>query len=318
MMHPLKWTMRSLNRSVRPLKRLLRWFDGRGVYMFPAILHQYPPRPLRLGPAGRRKRSSRPLPTIARVTPSYNQAPYIGQTVESILGQAYPRLRYAVLDGGSSDGSAEIIARHASRLDYWHSQRDKGQGDAISSGFRKVEGEIMGWLNADDLLTPGSLWIIADYFERHPDVDVLYGNRILIDGDGNEIGRWILPPHDSEALVMADVVPQETCFWRSSLWERVGGIDPSFQFALDWDLLLRFRSAGARFRHIPAFLGCFRVHEQQKTSAMIDTVGRDESARLHLRELGREPSRDEVDAVINGIRRRSAWRIVLHLLGLRF
>ncbi len=301
----------------KKVRRLRHWLQGRGTYMIPATLHQYPPQPIRLTSSRRRRIWPKSPPCIALVTPSYNQAAFLEETIQSILGQDYPRLRYAITDGGSTDGSAEIIRRHQNRLDYWHSRPDAGQADAIIAGFQKIDGEIMGWLNADDLLSPDSLQIVSHYFMRHPEIDVLYGDRILINRDGDEIGRWILPAHDPADLPIVDVIPQETCFWRSSVWHKVGGVDRSFQFALDWDLLLRFRTAGAKFQHIPEFLGCFRVHDQQKTSAIMDTVGEEESTRLHDRELGRKPLREEIDRTVRNIRRRAIWRAQLYRLGLR-
>jgi hypothetical protein len=173
----------------------------------------------------------------------------------------------------------------------------------------------MAWLNSDDVLFPGALACVADFFARHPDVDVVYGHRVLIDENDREIGRWILPAHEDYVLSWADFVPQETLFWRRSLWERIGGsVDESFRFAMDWDLLLRFRDAGARFRRIPAFLGGFRVHAQQKTTAGISDIGFAEMDRLRERALGRVPTHFEINkAVARYMLRHTAadlrWRL---------
>jgi len=157
----------------------------------------------------------------------------------------------------------------------------------------------MAWLNSDDLLLPGALACVANYFARHPEVDVVYGNRLLIDEDDMEIGRWILPGHDNEVLSWVDYVPQESLFWRRSIWEKVGGnVDESFRFAMDWDLLLRFRDAGAQFAHIPCFLGAFRVHAQQKSSAAMSDVGVPEMNRIRERILGRVPSMKEIQKAV--------------------
>ena len=124
---------------------------------------------------------------------------------------------------------------------------------------------------------------------------MVYGHRVLIDEDDQEIGRWVLPRHDSAILSWADYVPQETLFWRRRIWERADSrFDESYQFAMDWELLLRFRAAGARFRRLPRFLGAFRVHDAQKTSARIQDVGAREMARLRERELGRPVSGAEL------------------------
>jgi GT2 family glycosyltransferase len=235
------------------------------------------------------------LPSISIVTPSYNQAAFIGNTIESVLSQNYPKLEYFVQDGGSTDGTVEVLKRHADKLDGWVSEKDGGQSHAINLGFGKTAGEIMAWLNSDDLLLPGALAYVGEYFALHPEVDVIYGNRILIDEEDREIGRWVLPNHDDKVLSWADFIPQETLFWRRSIWEEAGGqIDENFKFAMDWDLLLRFRKAGARMVRLPRFLGAFRIHEAQKTSAVINEVGMAEMGKLRQRELGRTVGQGEI------------------------
>jgi hypothetical protein len=157
----------------------------------------------------------------------------------------------------------------------------------------------MAWLNSDDLLLPGALAHVAQFFNEHPDVDVVYGHRILIDENDQEVGRWLLPKHDNAVLSWADYVPQETLFWRRRIWDKVGGrVDESFRFAMDWDLLVRFREAGARFHRLPRFLGAFRVHAQQKTSAAISDIGHVEMARIRKRTLGRDTTSVEIRKAI--------------------
>jgi len=255
----------------------------------------YPARPLAL-PA--RYHVSEPLtdaPSISIVTPVFNQAAYVAATIESVLSQEYPALQYVVMDGGSTDGTVEIINRYRSRLDYFHSGRDSGQAHAINSGMQQCTGDILAWLNGDDLLLAGSLAHVASVFRNQPDVDVVYGHRLIIDEYGNDIGRWLLPAHDPQVLSWVDYVPQETLFWRRSLWERIGaGVDESYQFALDWDMLLRMRDANAKFLRLPRLLGAFRVHAAQKTQAEMAQVGVAEMHRLRQRVLGRQPSRAEI------------------------
>lgn len=229
------------------------------------------------------------LPSISLITPSFQQARFLGRTIDSVLSQGYPKLEYFVQDGGSTDGTVEVLRQYGDHLTGWLSEKDGGQSHAINLGFARTGGEIMAWLNSDDLLMPGALHRVAEYFARHPEVDVVYGHRILIDDEDREIGRWVLPAHDDEVLSWADFVPQETLFWRRTIWEKAGGqIDESFRFAMDWDLLLRLRDAGARMVRLPDFLGAFRIHEAQKTSAQINDVGMGEMARLRRRALGRE------------------------------
>ena len=229
---------------------------------------------------------------ISIVTPSFNQVQFVGHTLQSVLNQQYPNLEYVVIDGASSDGSQQVIAQAEKHLTHWISEVDKGQTEAINKGFRLTTGEIMGYLNSDDVLLPGALNTVDDYFLRRPDIDVIYGHRILIDEQGMAIGRWILPPHTSLAYAWADFVPQETMFWRRRIWDRAGGqLDESFRFAMDWDLISRFSSIGARFCRLPRYLAAFRVHANQKTSSQMATIGAEEIERviekMHGRKVGR-------------------------------
>lgn len=286
---------------LRPANRMKAAIAGiknrLGVMVAPRLgnLNQHAPRPVCLP---RHYGQAIPLsdtPRVSIVTPSFMQARYIGRTIESVLGQSYPNLEYFVQDGGSQDGTVEVLKGYANRLAGWESQADGGQSQAINLGFAHTTGEIMAWLNSDDMLLPGAIHTIVDYFSRHPEVDVVYGDRLLIDESDMEIGRWIMPGHDSEVLSWADYVPQETLFWRRRIWDRVGGqIDESFKFAMDWDLLVRFRDAGARFAHIPRFLGAFRIHEHQKTSAAINEIGHKEMDRIREKLLGRVPGHMEI------------------------
>ena len=238
-------------------------------------------------------------------------------TIESVLAQGYPNLRYAVVDGGSTDGSLEAISASKEHLAYFVSEKDAGQCDAIRKGFRNISGDVMAYLNSDDLLMPGALLFVGEYFALHPDVDVIYGHRVIIDADGNEIGRRFVPPHTSEALGYFDFIPQETMFWRKSIYERVGGLDPAFHFALDWDLILRFVKAGARFRRVPYFLGCFRSHTEQKSATIHETVGADEIRILQRRELSEEPSPEAVARVSEKFARRAHFCRLLMQHGMR-
>ena len=254
-------------------------------------LRQHEPRAVRWDRIPARTVAPGALPQIAVVTPSYNQAAYLELTMASVLDQDYPRLRYAVQDGGSTDRSAAVLARYADRLAHAESKRDRGQADAVSLGFaylipQLAEDDVMAWLNSDDVYAPGTLLRVGQYFAAHPEVDAVYGHRIVIDEAGGEIGRWVLPPHDPAALTWVDYVPQETLFWRKRAWNRAGGLDLSFQFALDWDLLARFTSARLNVVRLPYFLACFRVHEAQKTSQQIHSTGAEEMTRIRARFHG--------------------------------
>lgn len=278
-------------------------------------LNQHAPRPLRLPEHYASAVPPAAAPRFSIVTPSFGQAQFIERTIQSVLGQSYPNLEYRVQDGGSKDGTVGILERYASRLAGWESRPDSGQSEAINRAFAATTGEIMAWINSDDLLLPGALACVADYFVRHPEVDVVYGHRILIDENDDEIGRWMMPAHDDEVLSWADYVPQETLFWRRRIWDKAGGrVDESFRFAMDWDLLVRFRDAGARFARLPRFLGGFRIHPHQKTSAAISDIGFKEMDRIRSRALGRVPRPLEIrKAVLPYLLKHAAvdlgWRI---------
>jgi glycosyltransferase involved in cell wall biosynthesis len=277
------------------------------------VLRQYQPRPVRWDRFPRERLAADRLPQMAIVTPSFNQAGYVEATVRSILDQEYPRLRYHVQDGASRDDSPAIIARHAGRLASWASAPDSGQADAILKGFAPLldslgPDDVMAYLNSDDLAAPGALRFVGEYFARHPEVDAIYSHRLIIDENTREIGRWILPRHNPGILEWVDYVPQETLYWRKRAWDRAGGIDPSFEFALDWDLLARFTRDGAKIVRVPYFLGCFRVHENQKTSRQIHSTGADEMTRIRARFHGKEGAADweRINAAARRVRLRGA------------
>lgn len=258
------------------------------------VLRHYEPKPLTVP---RRyldvKPPESPL-TISVVTPSYQQGRFIDQTLYSVVSQKYPALEYVVQDGASTDATLGILGRFGPLLTSWASEPDSGQAEAINRGFAHTSGDVMAWLNSDDLFLPGALAYVAQYFAEHPEVDVVYGHRVMIDETGEQVGAWILPPHSDLALTLADYVPQETLFWRRRIWDQAGGfVDSSFGYALDWDLLLRFRDEGARMVRLPRFLGAFRIHAEQKTTAH-DEMGVSETARLRLRVHGRPMPIEEV------------------------
>jgi len=219
------------------------------------------------------------MPRISIVTPSYNQAAYIGWTVRSVLLQRYPNLEYIVMDGGSTDGTQAVLEPYRSQFAHYVSEKDKGQSDAVARGFERSTGEIMGYLNSDDMLAPDALRFVANFFGQHPDVDAIYSHRVTVVEDNRVVSYWILPPHSNYLMQRWDLIPQETCFWRRSLFERAGNIDPSFRFALDYDLFLRYMQAG-RFVRVNRFLGAFRYHSTAKTHTLLAEVGQEEIRRV--------------------------------------
>jgi len=295
-----------------------------GFWMQLGTLHQYESRPLAWDRGlSRARRAGSPALKIGIVTPSYNQAAYLERTLRSVLEQGYPNLFYVVQDGASTDGSPAIVQRYAAQLHASESAPDQGQGDAIRQGFDRLTGalgpdDVMAWLNSDDLLAPGALAFVSHYFATHPHVDAIYGHRIIIDPTDREIGRWVLPRHRPETLRWIDFVPQETLFWRKRAWDLVGGIDPSFHFALDWDLLLRLQEVGRRIVRVPYFLGAFRVHDEQKTSAQIHTRGHDEMQRVRTRLHGATLDHSRLDTETRRAQFRGAITARLLELGVRW
>ena len=270
------------------------------------IIPQYSPRKLEIPESYSQSNqdSSPNLPKISLVTPSFNHAHFIEYTIKSVVEQNYPNLQYIIQDGKSQDNTEEVVKKYldqySDRLQF-NCTQDSGQSNAINLGFAIADGEIMAWLNSDDVLLPGSLAYVADYFNSHPEVDLIYGHRIIINEHNQETGRWILPSHEEQddMLSWIDYVPQETMFWRRKIWQKIGGnIDESFKFALDWDLILRFRDAGAVIHRVPRFLGAFRVHQKQKTQSW-NEIGMQEMDRLRLQRHNYIPTNTEIIKRIN-------------------
>lgn len=242
--------------------------------------------------------------SFAMVTPSFEHGAYISDTIRSVLSQQGVHLAYTVQDGGSRDGTVERLKSFGASLD-WRSAPDGGQAEAINAGFDRVSGDIMGWLNSDDTLLPGTLAYVANYFENHPHADIVYGQRVYINSDGDEIGRCILPQHDPETLKWIPYIPQETMFWRRRVWEKVGPLATTYQYALDWDFILRAHGTGFVFQRLPRFLSCFRVHGAQKGSSIRD-IGERELAKLRQEQFGMVPTPSEIsDAIAPYLKRQS-------------
>lgn len=291
----------------------------RSLWRRPPIwtFEQYPPRLLNLNAFRAAPAIPANAPRIAMVTPSYNHAQYLGATIESIISQNYPNLTYHVQDGGSIDGTLDLLKSLGERIS-WTSAPDKGQSNAINLGFAGADCEIMAYLNSDDMLLPGTLAYVANYFTSHPDVDVVYGHRVFIDREGLEVGRAVLPRHDGKALQYADYIPQETMFWRKRVWDRIGPIDESFHYAMDWDFIMRAQQAGFKFVRLPRFLACFRIHDAQKTASTY-AVGVREMSILRRRVLGFDPTQTQIRrAIAPYLARQSAYHYAYRLGLLRY
>ena len=224
-------------------------------------------------------------PLVSIVTPSFNQAQYLEQTMLSVLEQDYRNIAYLVVDGGSTDGSLEIIQRYAPRLAWWISEPDRGQTDAINKGFSHAQGAILAWLNSDDTYQPEAISRAVDYLQSHPEAGMVYGDANLIDARGEIIGKFPARQTDYRRLQRGYVhIPQQAAFFRASLWKLVGPLDPSFYFAMDYDLWVRLaRISDLHYR--PDLWANFRLHGSGK-SVVADNRCWPEMLRVHYRDGG--------------------------------
>ena len=205
------------------------------------------------------------LPSIAMVTVCLNQAGTIERAVRSVLEQGYARLEYAVIDGGSRDGTIDRVAPFGDRLAAWVAEKDRGQSHAINKGFARIDGDIHGWLNGDDYLLPGALAAVGRFFRDHPDVDVVCGACRYEFDDGRSEVR-LVTARELEYLDVYDPIHQPSCFWRRSAHTRVGGLDETLHYGMDWDFFLRMARAGARFAAVPDALSVYRFGNGNKTT----------------------------------------------------
>jgi glycosyltransferase involved in cell wall biosynthesis len=243
-------------------------------------------------------KESPPLVTI--VTPSYNQAHFLEDTICSVLAQDYPRIEYIIIDGGSTDGSLEIIQRYAENLAWWVSEPDRGQTDAINKGFNRAKGEILAWLNSDDTYLDGAIYQAVAFLSNNSDVGMVYGDANLIDEQGEIIGRFPAKQTDLRRLMRGYVhIPQQASFFRNDLWHKVGPLDPTFFFAMDYDLWVRLAKI-APIRYYPRLWANFRLHGGAKTVAADDRCW-PEMVRVHRREGGSWLSRMFLKAFIRPI-----------------
>jgi glycosyltransferase involved in cell wall biosynthesis len=206
-----------------------------------------------------------PLPRITVVTPSYNQAPFLRETIESVLGQGYPDLEYIIMDGGSTDGSAAIIEEYAPRLAHWQSAKDGGQAAAINTGFSRATGSILAWLNSDDYYLPGTLRAIAELLDPAKP-GLLLGNCIHVrEGESRLRGSDVPLRHKQMRLATTDYIIQPSSFWTKATWNHVGALDEKLQFTFDWDWFIRCVEAGVEITTTPRHLAAYRIHAAHKS-----------------------------------------------------
>lgn len=214
-------------------------------------------------------------PRISIITPSFNQAAFLERTLLSVLDQNYPNLEYIVIDGGSTDGSVEILKKYEDRLAYWVSEKDRGQSHALNKGFARATGEIVGWLNSDDLYLSGTLACVGEWFAAHLQHDLFYGGLYLVDGDDRILnGLWAGTGDPRYTFRVSLDVHQQSLFWRRDLMERAGVIDESLRFSMDLDFIVRLLLHG-RAGRTRRYLGMFRLHEDAKTAKIVELSWRE-------------------------------------------
>jgi cellulose synthase/poly-beta-1,6-N-acetylglucosamine synthase-like glycosyltransferase len=212
-------------------------------------------------------------PRISVITPSFNQAAYLEQTISSVLGQNYPNLEYIIIDGGSTDGSIDIIRKFTNRIAYWVSEKDRGQTHAINKGLQKATGDIIAYLNSDDFYLEGTLARVAEHFSRHPEVDLVHGRCRVVDERGLKIGeRCGSITCYEEILDLWDVwwngrnFVQPEVFWTKRIGDRIGPFQEELYWVMDYEYWLRILRAGGRVGFVDAELAAFRLQPNQKST----------------------------------------------------
>jgi len=225
------------------------------------------------------------LPLVSVITPSFNQAGYLERTIQSVLAQDYPCIEYIIVDGGSTDGSLEIIQRYEDRIASWSSAPDLGQTDAINKGFERAQGEILCWLNSDDTFRPGAIREAVSFLQAHPEYGMVYGIAYYIDEEDCILGRFPMGQISYAQLRRGgNAIAQQASFFRKRVWDMVGPLDPSFYYAMDWDLWVRI-AAVTPIRFVPRPWANFRLHGGSKSITEANRCW-PEMVRVHFREGG--------------------------------
>ena len=213
-------------------------------------------------------------PLVSIITPSYNQASFLEQTICSVLGQDYPNVEYMVVDGGSDDGSLEIIKRYANRLTWWVSEKDHGQAEAINKGFSRANGEYIAWINSDDFYQPGAIRAAVDELQSHPDAGMVFGDVRVVDKNEKILnhlhyGNWGL-----QEFMTFHIIGQPAVFLRRSVLEKTGFLDETYHFMLDHQLWLRV-GLQASIRYVPQLWAGAHYHEDCKNLAQASEFGKE-------------------------------------------
>jgi glycosyltransferase involved in cell wall biosynthesis len=211
-------------------------------------------------------------PLVSIVTPSYNQAVFLEAAIKSVFDQKYPNLEYLLVDGKSTDGSVEIIKKYADRIAWWISEADRGQADAINKGLQHAHGEIIAWLNSDDLYLPGAFSTVVEYFQDHPQVGLVFGDLLAMDEKGEQINTLRYGDYSVQDLMAFRIIGQPAVFFRKDVLEKAGYLDLSYQYLLDHQLWIRMAGV-TTIQHIPQLLAAARYHAGAKNVAAAEKFG---------------------------------------------
>ena len=249
------------------------------------------------------------LPLVTIVTPSYNQARFLEATLRSVLEQDYPNIEYLVVDGASNDGSVDIIRRYADRLTWWVSEKDSGQSEAINKGLHRARGEIVGWLNSDDVYLPGAVSEAVAAFQSHPEVGLVYGDALAIDADGKPFNVMRARQYTLADLMAFNIICQPAAFMRRSVLERVNYLNPNYQLLMD-NLLWMGMAQKAPLVYVPRTWAAARYHDQAKNRTRGAAYGRE--ARVLINDLNSHPEFAEIIAtdekrIMAGVERFDAF-----------
>ncbi len=261
---------------------------------------------------------------ISIVTPSFNQAQYIDQCLDSIRQQRYDDVEHWVIDGGSTDGTIDVLKRNEHILAGWVSEKDRGQAHALNKGFSRCTGDLIGWQNSDDYYLPGAFAAVAAAAAQNPSVDLFFADIQIVNGAGQPIGRSHFGHLSKDVLLYeGQRLANQAVFFRRRVIESFGGLDESYRFAMDYEFFVRVLQRGVATQFVPQLWGAFRLHDAAKTATIVD-IGLREVAQVRrsygvdltrldcrmkrwvllLARAARMAAAGELSYVIRGIRRK--------------
>jgi len=227
---------------------------------------------------------------ISVITPSFNQGAFLEATIESVIDQNYQNLEYIVIDGGSSDTSVSIIKKYENRLAYWVSEKDNGQTDAVNKGIERASGDIIGWLNSDDVYVGCCLHRAMEYFNQCPEVDIVFSDYFFIDEAGKIIKLRKEIPFNFNVYLWTEDCYHANCagFFRRRVFDKVGKLDDTLNYGMDYEFYMRCAKAGLSFGHSRDCWGAYRLHAQSKSVSLYEWMrmeGQDIAKHYQLSDI---------------------------------